>query len=175
MAEVFQFVNQEALKRFEKIQSEFNKNEETVQTQQEIIKEITESMDQFEEITKRNQELDAELEAIDIGIAEHSKALTEIMKKKQKKPNEKIGKLISSLLISIQRSTLDTCMQLISSGATEMPISEAINIEDEINDTIESLSKKGMFPETKEAAEQRMMRTQKHMQKVIDFIRSFEQ
>lgn len=164
---------QEAQVRLEKVAAQNQNLSATCEAQAVILSEIAESLPDPEELAKKIQEADEEIKVTEEALANAQTALLNLLTKKEDEPQQApAGDVLRVVIKHTMESLQKACMTSAKQGSPSVSLISLIDVESQIQKIIDDLSGRGMFPESDEAAEQRVMATQLHTLKIIEFLKA---
>lgn len=163
---------QEAQIRLERVAAENQKLVATCEAQGVILSEIAESLPDPEELVKKIDEINEEIKATDEALTNAQTALLNLLTKTEEEPQgAPAGGILRAILKQTMKSLQEGCLNFAKQGNPSVSLIFLIDIESQIHKLIEDLAARGMFPESDEDAQERVLATQAHTLKIIEFLK----
>jgi hypothetical protein len=164
----------EAQKRFERVADENRLLKQQLDSQKAVISDVSGSIADTEAIEKDLQSVTDQLAAVDQRLAGASAILLEHLSTSANAPPAgRAGELLKQLLSKIQLCISDLAIHGVGQGSMSVSVISLIELGEQIRKIIEDLHEKGLYPETPEAAEERLASTHQHTASVLKFLQDF--
>ena len=127
-----------------------------------------------EELAKKLEEIEAEIKVTDETLANSQTALLNLLTKdddEQAQQGAPAGDILRVVVKHTMEAIQATCLAAAKQGNPSVSLISMIDIESQIQKIVEDLGKRGMFPESDEVTEERVLATQAHTLKVIKFLK----
>jgi hypothetical protein len=160
----------EAQKRFQKAADESRWLRQQIDAQRSVIGEFAATPDKVDGLYKEIAATEEQHEAIDRQLSDAIAVLFDVVQSSSGKPPPVApGPIVGSVIQMVQDALTKIAKSGIESGAPAVPISAVFDLESQINDIIDDLQAKGIFPETDDEAQQRVQEGQAHSERVLGF------
>lgn len=165
----------EAKNRFQKA-ADINQQLELVSKAQNIIiDDLSVSIPDLDNIQKNLNEADEELKEVDDQLKQTQDILLELLSTNNNSSSKKgAGDILKTILSNLQKTLTVICSQAASKGQIDVSLFGLMDLEDQVGKIIEDMSSRGLYPETENAAVERVQRMQAHNLKVVQFLKELQ-
>lgn len=161
----------QAQENFEKSAEEFQQLKDTCEAQKKVLLDITNSIPKIEDAQKELNTLDEQIARTNAQIQDVQNLLFASLQGENEEDNSsEVGQVLKTLLNKFTQELLVLASEAADEGQMSVVITSFMELEREINQTIEVLKKNDMFPESNEQESARISVLNEHTQKVLAFM-----
>jgi hypothetical protein len=146
----------------------------TDDAQKVIIGDLAESIPDIDNLQKSLSDADAEIASLDAELGVIQRNLLALLNEGSsaaKRPTD----ILKALLGSFQSVLLDLAKGSAEKGQSTVPFLDLVQLEDQIANTIDNLSERGLYPEADQETSARLQRREAHAQKLVEFLSVLKQ
>jgi hypothetical protein len=161
----------EAQKRFERVAEENRQLKSQIEAQKIVISDLSQSLDAGDDAEKLLQALNDQLTAVTQGVANSSALLLEPLSESLNRgspPNT--GELLKTLVGQVQSVISDLAVHGVAEGSMSVSIIKLIELEEQIRKIIDDLQGRGLYPESDQESQARLLAMQKHTGNILKFM-----
>lgn len=165
----------ESRDRFDKSTQENQHLSEIAEAQRVFFEDLTGSMIDVEDIAKRNAKADAELAAINLQTEQAQEILLELLTDPAIIKKTDVGEVLKTVISTTLSEVFQVAAKAASKGKAGIPIFDLIGIEKQVNELIQEMTDRDLYPETETASKERLNRSAAHIARLEQFLNQYMQ